>query len=236
MGHENGGHENGGWMNDDQRAAMQDAAAPRCGKCGRAMTPKDSRIHPEFFLHDACLPDELKPQPEPMAVASHGPDAPKTTDEARFFHDGFLAGVTAYAGAVGHSQLKSDNPNLRELFDAQGWRTIETYEKLSEAVLVCEHGVSDGEWCESCNKEMKRAEREQLEGWNVSAGFCGGLGGQSDNVAQPLTCANCTEISTNPGQFLRDGRWVCTAACRNAICDKQSYDDLAASGGLVDAP
>jgi hypothetical protein len=29
---------------------------PTCGKCGQVMTPEDSRIHPEWFLHDACLP------------------------------------------------------------------------------------------------------------------------------------------------------------------------------------
>jgi hypothetical protein len=34
---------------------------PKCGKCGGVMTPKDSKIRPELFLHDACLPDELKP-------------------------------------------------------------------------------------------------------------------------------------------------------------------------------
>jgi hypothetical protein len=33
---------------------------PLCGKCGQAMTPGDSRVHPELFLHDACLPEELK--------------------------------------------------------------------------------------------------------------------------------------------------------------------------------
>ena len=55
-------------------------------------------------------------------------------------------------------------------------------------------------------------------------------------TAQTLTCANCTEVSSNPGQFLRDGRWVCTEACRRELCHKQSMDDLAASGGIVDAP
>jgi hypothetical protein len=57
-----------------------------------------------------------------------------------------------------------------------------------------------------------------------------------DNTAKKLHCANCGELSTNPGQFLRDGRWVCTDACRKELCDKDSYDDLAASGGIVDAP
>lgn len=42
---------------------------------------------------------------------------------------------------------------------------------------------------------------------------------ESDNAAQPLTCANCGEASTNPGQFVKDGRWVCSAACRNGIVD-----------------
>lgn len=34
---------------------------PTCGKCGGVMTPKNARIHPEWFLHDTCLPDECAP-------------------------------------------------------------------------------------------------------------------------------------------------------------------------------
>jgi hypothetical protein len=74
--------------------------------------------------------------------------------------------------------------------------------------------------------------REQLEGYDCHADFCA-IG---DNTAQAMTCANCGEVSTNPGQFLHDGRWVCTKKCRNEMADTQSYDDLAASGGIVDAP
>ncbi len=40
---------------------MNEPKEPTCGKCGEVMTPADSRIRPELFLHDACLPDELKP-------------------------------------------------------------------------------------------------------------------------------------------------------------------------------
>lgn len=212
-----------GLLTDDQAQAAYDAAP--------AVPLSEERIKE--------IVDYATQGPEPMTVASHGPEAPKSHDEARFFHDGFLAGVTAYAGAVGHSQLKSDNAVLAKLFDEQGWRTIETYERLSEAVLICEHGVKDGDWCEPCNKEMKTAAREQLEGFDCSAGFCGGLVGdvsESDNAAKPLTCANCGESSTNPGQFIRDGRWICTAQCRRELCDRDSYDDLAASGGIVGAP
>ncbi len=81
----------------------------------------------------------------------------RTHAEARQFHEGFLAGATAYAIAVGHSSLQSDNPKLREVFDAQGWKTIETLERLD---MVCEHGVKDGDWCEPCNKAMKLALRD----------------------------------------------------------------------------
>jgi hypothetical protein len=54
--------------------------------------------------------------------------------------------------------------------------------------------------------------------------------------AEPLTCACCGEVSTNPGQFVKDGRWVCTDSCRKELADAQSYADHAASGGIVDAP
>lgn len=54
-------------------------------------------------------------------------------------------------------------------------------------------------------------------------------------TAQPLTCANCGQQSTTQGQFLGDGRWVCTESCRKELAEKPSYDDLATSGGIVDA-
>jgi hypothetical protein len=67
---------------------------------------------------------------------------PQTHEEAKQFHEGFLAGATAYCAAVGHSGLKSDNPKLREVFDAQGWKTIETFEKLEAANLPESKGGS----------------------------------------------------------------------------------------------
>ena len=58
--------------------------------------------------------------------------------------------------------------------------------------------------------------------------------------AVSLECVACGEVSTNPGQFIQYGEfrnaWVCSAACRRDLAEKQSYDDLAASGGIVDAP
>lgn len=41
-----------------QRMGFGDA--PNCAKCGLAMTPENSKRRPELFLHDECLPDELK--------------------------------------------------------------------------------------------------------------------------------------------------------------------------------
>ncbi len=82
--------------------------------------------------------DAARRQDEPMgmepdrvlAVASEW-QGPQTVEEAKTFHDGFIAGATAYAAAVGHSCLKSENEKLREVMDAQGWQTIETFEKLT---------------------------------------------------------------------------------------------------------
>lgn len=37
---------------------------PTCNKCGKEMAPENARIHPEYFLHDKCLPDELQPEPQ----------------------------------------------------------------------------------------------------------------------------------------------------------------------------
>ena len=52
-----------------------------------------------------------------------------------------------------------------------------------------------------------------------------------------LVCDNCDTTSEHhAGQFLSDRRWVCTEVCRKALAEKQSYDDLATSGGIVDAP
>jgi hypothetical protein len=48
---------------------------PTCGKCGGVMTPADSWIHPELFLHDDCLPEELRPAP-PGPDWRHRPPAP----------------------------------------------------------------------------------------------------------------------------------------------------------------
>ncbi len=48
-----------------------------------------------------------------------------------------------------------------------------------------------------------------------------------DNTATPLTCANCGEVSTNPGQFMPDGLWICTESCRAELCASQS-----ANGGI----
>ena len=56
---------------------------------------------------------------------------PQTHEEARWFHQGFIAGLTAYARESGQSTLKSANELLRRLMDEQGWKTIEEYERLN---------------------------------------------------------------------------------------------------------
>lgn len=65
-----------------------------------------------------------------VTVASMPSGDPATVDEAKAFHDGFLAGATAYAAKIGHSTLKSDNTQLAEVFADQGWKTIELFERI----------------------------------------------------------------------------------------------------------
>lgn len=87
------------------------------------------RMHNGKVRAVPTLPDEATVQ---TPTADTGPPQdPATMDEARQFHEGFLAGATAYAAAVGHSTLKRDNPQLRDVFEAQGWRTIETFERIT---------------------------------------------------------------------------------------------------------
>ncbi len=137
---------------------------------GRYDDPSDYELTPEQAqaAYDAApaipLSEERIQEIVKYATTSQADTpGPQTHEEARQFHEGFLAGVTAYCAAVGHSCLKSDNPKLSEVFDAQGWKTIEMFEKLAVRPVVCEHGVKDGDWCEACNKESKDAQQEQLQ-------------------------------------------------------------------------
>lgn len=54
---------------------------------------------------------------------------------------------------------------------------------------------------------------------------------------EALKCAcNCGETSaSHAGQFA-GGEWYCSKICMNEAAEKQSYDDLIASGGIADAP
>lgn len=40
-------------------------------------------------------------------------------------------------------------------------------------------------------------------------------------TAIPIVCGNCGEESTNPGQFVADGRWVCCNECRRHLVETQ---------------
>lgn len=62
-------------------------------------------------------------------------EGPKTLDEASCYHQGFIGGLTAYAREKGDSTLKSKNELLSRMMDEQGWKTIETLEKLAVSTL-----------------------------------------------------------------------------------------------------
>lgn len=66
-----------------------------------------------------------------VQVTSQPWEGVKSVDEARAFHEGYIAGLTAYARACGHSGLKSENGQLAMLMHDQGWKTLEAFEALS---------------------------------------------------------------------------------------------------------
>lgn len=76
---------------------------------------------------NGCPPANEVPQ---VTVSAQDWEGPQTIDEARCFDSGFKAGLTTYAREKGDSTLKSGNELLRRLMDEQGWKTIETFEKL----------------------------------------------------------------------------------------------------------
>lgn len=81
---------------------------------------------------------ETKPVSEEATVVTTTAqdwEGPKTLDEASCYHQGFIGGLTAYAREKGDSTLKSANELLRRMMDEQGWKTVETLERLSETGL-----------------------------------------------------------------------------------------------------
>ena len=75
----------------------------------------------------------VEPAHERVVAVSAGPSpGPQTHEEARQFHEGYLAGLTVYARESGHSTLKSKNELLRRLMDEQGWKTVEMFETLAK--------------------------------------------------------------------------------------------------------
>ena len=57
-----------------------------------------------------------------------------TVVEAQCYHDGFVAGLNAYAEMLGHPTDQRYNPDLRQLADEQSWRSIQLLERLSPTI------------------------------------------------------------------------------------------------------
>lgn len=99
--------------------------------------------HADFPKH----PKETKVEPEVMApCASEEPTKPLSHEEAKWYHEGFKAGATAYAAAANHSTLltgPTGNKKLREVFDKQGWETLEQFERLPPMGIEMEKEVAE---------------------------------------------------------------------------------------------
>lgn len=92
---------------------------PLCGKCGEVMTPENARMRPELFLHDACLPDELRPAASIKAVPQDPlPCGCRATRDGSMFN-----GARAY---VAHCPLHAAAPALLAVVERLAefdWRT-----------------------------------------------------------------------------------------------------------------
>ena len=64
------------------------------------------------------------------------PDDPQTLEEARFFDNGYKAGLAAYAGAMGHSTLRASNTILKKLMDVQTTKTLDNAERIVASNVV----------------------------------------------------------------------------------------------------
>jgi hypothetical protein len=124
---------------------------PTCGKCQGIMTPYNATIHPELFLHDRCLPNELRPPDRRLSCIFCKIDGLNRAEA--FLHEKLHSGDKRWS-EWGEQKL---NKLPYILFPI----VAELMEEYRRAVLpevgVCEHGVADGDFCEPCNKEYKRA-------------------------------------------------------------------------------
>jgi hypothetical protein len=172
------------WLYDHREGDEMDRMdQPICGKCGKVMTPKDSRIHPEYFLHDACLPDKLKPQPEPIkhahsitvewlhVIRPEGwRDAQRGIDYANWTIHSIRSAEEGYnVGPFVWTVAPSHGPNLTPLerpceshFAILVLETRQDVIRLLQLLVgdewtACEHGIKDGDYCEECLREVKAA-------------------------------------------------------------------------------
>lgn len=85
-------------------------------------------------------------------------EGPKTHDEARWFHQGVLSGLTQYAREKGDSCLKSENELIRRLMDAEGFRTLDEFERVSGSSEIIDEKRADKSRCSG----MGAAERLEI--------------------------------------------------------------------------
>ena len=124
--------------------------------------------------------EEIEELPEPhpsimeVAYSEDNWKGPQTHDEAQAYHQGFVAGLTAFAMESGYSTIRSREELLRKLKDEQGWKTLDTFEQISAKRNAlefseldgarCEHGIPEGDFCEDCRQDYHIAANDPENG------------------------------------------------------------------------
>ncbi len=122
---------------------------PICAKCGKPMTPETARIHPEYFLHDACLPDELRPPkaaPAPDDLSLHQARLRGMIERPGLYSMG--AGDTnaiRWALTLIDSIPAEREHSRREV--AEAWRQVNALRELAERMTEVCRGTSDTRDC-----------------------------------------------------------------------------------------
>jgi predicted Zn-ribbon and HTH transcriptional regulator len=227
-----------------QRMGFGDA--PNCAKCGLAMTPENAKRRPELFLHDDCLPDELRiPQGNPAGEDDAGSDDPaRKPTRPTFIERKAFDAIMRWCDRGGEEPEGQCLHEIEQICRKQlGLDLLQLSEPLrcpecgytkEDAAIHGDHGLCLG-----------KTDRESVQ---VIAGYPIKLLDRADGCKGHF----CLGRQRNPpywefwSETYNGGSW-CSAGTlfsgREAaqeklaeLAEQQSLSDLAASGGIVDAP
>lgn len=180
--------------------------APNCAKCGLAMSPENAKRRPELFLHDSCLPDELK-----EAYDSVEPAHERIVTEAEH-----LAGRLKYLESL-HRLRQESGITAAMLRDGRAKGFIDAFQQI---LRWCDRSGEEPEG--QCLHEIEQICRKQLglELLKVSERVVGTTAGKP-----PTCCAeHANEYERNTMRILEEARST-SPGFDGEIPNRRSFED-----------